>query len=135
MIVKTSSIQLSPNTHHTQWNHLPHVQCKMVIQLSPLTSQTLAHPARHNPINTKKLKKHIPYLCSNPQCRNKWSIDSPQCLHKHHRSSTIIFFLHKLSKVNIFHRATINTKNDTLKEASTFQILFQGRANYTGVDN
>jgi hypothetical protein len=135
MIVKTLCIQPSPNTHHIQWNHLPHVQCKMVIQLSPLTSQTLTHPARHNPINTKKLKKHTPYFCSNPQCRNKWLIDSPQCLHKQHRSSTIIFLLHKLSKINIFPRATIHAKNATLRGSSTFQMLFQRQADYNGVDN
>lgn len=42
--------------------------------------------------------------------------------------------IHKLSKVKIFPRVVVHKKNTTLRGTLTFQILFQGKVDRTGVD-
>jgi hypothetical protein len=69
------------------------------------------------------------------QWRRRWWIDSSHFLHIQHHSTTITFFFRKLSKLQIFPKAPVHTKNAILEVALTFQILFQEKWELTGVGN
>jgi hypothetical protein len=79
-----------------------------IAQLSPPTPQQIAHLTRHNPINWKIALHNF---VATSQWRSKWSINSPQILHRQNHSIAIIFIFRKLSKVNIFPKAVVHTKN------------------------
>jgi hypothetical protein len=104
------SIPLLP--HWTRWIHmcnarwLPNYPLQLFKHLLSLQGISQSAP--------KSLRSALHVSVATSQYKNKWLIDSPQCLHIQHHSSTIMFLLSKLSKVKIFPRVAVHTKRATL---------------------
>ena len=129
--VKNSASHLPAIVPSLRITHV--VQRRIALQISPIRclayhsfqltnrSTTLIGITHCTP-NKHKTNNHS--FLATRQCHNRWSTDSPSCLHIQHQSTIGILRLLKLTTVRIFPKRAIQVKKATFVGTLTFQILF-----------